>query len=71
MIYYRVAIQTHQSSTWQWRSTILTSLEAVFGFLRIYGHIPRERIRVFYSSSAQAMDEMLARENQGLASNSL
>jgi hypothetical protein len=71
MIYYRVALKGDQSTTWRWISTVLTSLEALFGFLRLYNMIPRDRIRVFFSSSVESMDLMLARENKGLASNSI
>ena len=68
MIYYRIASQTAQSATWQWKSTVLTSIEAVFGLLKMYRCIPKEHIRVFLSSSTEEMDEMLTRENQGLLS---
>jgi hypothetical protein len=68
MIYYRIASQTAQSATWQWRSTVLTSIEAVLGLLKMYRCIPKEHIRVFLSSSTEEMDEMLKRENQGLLS---
>ena len=71
MIYYRVALKGDQSHTWRWISTVLTSLEALFGFLRLYNMVPRDRIRVFFSSSGESMDLMLARENTGLASNSI
>ncbi len=71
MIYYRVALKGDQANTWRWISTVLTSLEALFGFLRLYNMIPRDRIRVFFSSSVESMDLMLARENKGLASNSI
>ena len=30
--------------------------------------MPKERVRVFMASSAEAMDEMLNRQNQGLVS---
>ncbi len=70
-MYYRVALTGDQSNTWRWISTMLTSLEALFGFLRLYNMIPRDRIRVFFSSSVESMDLMLARENKGLASNSI
>lgn len=50
VIYYRVALYSSQSATWQWKSTALTSLDALFGFLRLYHMVPRDRIRVFYSS---------------------
>ena len=65
MIYYRVALQGSQSPTWRWKSTVLTSLEAVLGLLKIYRSIPKERIRVFLFSSVEEMDEMLERANEG------
>ncbi len=70
-MYYRIALQADQSSAWQWKSTVLTSIEAVLGFLKIYRCIPKERVRVFLSSSVENMEEMLRRENQGLISTSV
>jgi hypothetical protein len=69
-MYYRVAIQVNQQPTWQWRSTALTSLEALFGFLRLYRVIPQDRLRVFSSTSREDLNEQLVRENQGLLTNS-
>ena len=71
MTYYRVAVQVDQSPTWRWKSSLLTSLDALFGFIKLYHMVPKERLRVFFSSSVEYLDEMLARENQGMASNSL
>ena len=71
MTYYRVAVQRDQSPTWRWTSTVLTSLDGVFGFIRLYHMVPRDYLRVFFSSSVDSLNEMLARENQGLPSNSL
>jgi hypothetical protein len=71
MIYYRVALHADQSNPWRWKSTALTSLDALFGFLKLYSIIPRDSIRVFYSSSVECLDVMLERENKGLASNSI
>jgi len=71
MTYYRMALQERQSSTWIWKSTVLTSLDAVLQLLRIYSAIPQERVRVFTASSKEDMDEMLGRENTGLASGSV
>ncbi|HEX6552299.1 MAG TPA: hypothetical protein VF026_06025 [Ktedonobacteraceae bacterium] len=68
MIYYRVALQGNQSVTWQWKSSPLTSLQGVLGMLKLYHCMPKERIRVFLSSSTEQMDEMLNRANQGLPS---
>jgi len=71
MTYYRVALQRDQSPTWRWESTVLTSLDGVFGFLKLNHSVPREHLRVFFSFSVECLDEMLAHENQGLASNSI
>ena len=73
MIYYRVALQVNDSSSWKWQSTILATLETLFRFLRRYGvlGLPNERIRVFFASSPQVLDEMLTRENEGAVSNSM
>lgn len=70
MIYYRIAVQEHETSKWIWKSTILTSLVAVLHLLRIYNPIPSERIRVFSSTCSDELAEMLARENDGLVSGS-
>lgn len=71
MIYYRVALQIDQSPTWKWKSTVLTSLNTVFGFIKTYHCVSRDCIRVFLSSSPEIMDELLIRENEGLVSNSV
>jgi len=70
-MYYRIALQADQSSAWRWKSAVLTSIEAVLGFLKIYRCIPKEHVRVFLSSSVENMEEMLRRENQGLISTSV
>jgi hypothetical protein len=36
MIYYRVAFRGGRCPNWQWKSTMLTSLNNVFTFLRVY-----------------------------------
>jgi hypothetical protein len=73
MIYYRVALQVNGSAPWKRQSTILVTLETLFRFLSRYRHLglPNDRIRVFFASSRQAFDELLVRENQGAASNSM
>ena len=73
MIYYRVALKIDETSaTWKWKSTVLTSLDALFGYLKTFQAVPKDRMRVFLSSSAQqGWDEMLTRQNNGLLSNSL
>ena len=71
MIYYRVALQGNQSATWRWKSSPLTSLDGVLGWLQLYRCMPREHIRVFLSSSPEQMEEMLSRANQGLFSTAI
>lgn len=73
MIYYRVALQVNDSTPWKWQSTILSTLETLFRFLRRYRNLglPNDRIRVFFASSTHAFDELLIRENKGAASNSM
>src|SRR5262252_6404472 len=68
MMYYRVALQESQATTWQWKSTVLTSLHAVLGLLNIFRCVPKEHIRVFLSTTPEQMDEMLSQANQGLLS---
>ena len=75
-MYYRVAwyqspIQVHPLPSWQWKSTVLGSLQTVFQFLRLYSALPQDRLRVFSSSSCEDLDEQLAQENQGLGSPSV
>jgi hypothetical protein len=71
MIYYRVALRGSQSATWRWKSSPLTSLNGVLGWLHLYHCVPRERIRVFLSSSPEQMEAMLRWENQGLLSTAI
>ena len=70
-MYYRVAIQVDASPAWQWKSTTLSSLNALFQLLRRYRNLPQDHLRVFSSPSREEMDEQLARENSGLASHSV
>ncbi len=71
MIYYRIALQGGQSTTWRWKSSPLTSLDGVLGLLNIYRSLPREHIRVFLSTSPEQMEAMLSRANQGLLSTAI
>ncbi len=70
-MYYRVAIQLDHLPAWQWKSTVLSELSAVFQWLRLYRALPQDRLRVFSSSSREEMDEQIGRENQGLSSTSV
>ena len=71
IMYYRIAIQTVNSSYLKWKSSPLTSLETLFRFLRFYKAIPKDHWRVFTASSSKQLDSMLAQENEGLATNSV
>jgi len=75
-MYYRVAwyqsaIQVHPLPTWQWKSTVLSSLQTLLQFLRLYSALPQDRLRVFSSSSCEDLDEQLMQENKGLGSHSV
>ena len=50
---------------------MLASLDALFGFLKLYSMVPSDHIRIFFSSSVEYLHLMLDRENTGLASNSI
>ena len=69
-MYYRVAIQLKPSSTWQWKSTVLSSLGVLFQWLRLYPAL-QEHLYVFSFSSREGMDELLLRESKGLESNAV
>jgi hypothetical protein len=70
-MYYRVAIQVEAHPPWKWQSTALSSLNILLQWLQVYRAFPPERLRIFSSSSREALHEQLERENQGLASTSL
>ncbi len=65
MTYYRIAIQTSQSPSWHWLTTPLTSLQAVFHFLQRYHPSSQANWRIFSGPSAEALEEMLAAEQEG------
>ena len=72
MIYYRLALQERHTTLWTWKSTGLTSLDAVLQLLRSMARlIPPDRIRMYTSSAREDLHEMLSRENNGLASGSV
>ena len=56
-MYYRVATQVEQVPHWQWRSTILSELSALFQWLRLYRAVPQDHLRVFSSCSREEMNE--------------
>ena len=67
-MYYRLAIQRERDqldrpSTWQWKSTALSSLQSLFQVLRLYSALPQEHLRVFSSPSREGLEEQLRQEN--------
>ena len=70
-MYYRVAIQGDSPPLWQWKSTILSELSALFQFLRRYCVLGYHRLWVFSSLSPEEINEQLVRMNQGLESTSV
>ena len=70
-MYYRVAIQMDPSPLWQWKSTALSSLDALFQLLRLYRTLPQDRLRIYSSSSREGLNGQLERENKGLRSASV
>src|SRR5260221_14440868 len=70
-MYYRVAIQVDAAPAWQWKSTVPSSLDTLFHFLRLFGALPHDQLRVFSSPSREGLAEQLEQENQGLASTSV
>ena len=75
-MYYRVAIQRRgdqldRPPSWQWKSTVLSSLQTLFQFLRLYDALPQDQLLVFFSSSGEGLVEQLAQENRGRESDSV
>jgi hypothetical protein len=71
-MYYRIAIQRGRDlldrpSTWQWKSTVLSSLQSLFQVLRLYGALPQEHLRVFSSPSREAWRSNLCKRTAELA----
>lgn len=71
MSYYRMAMQNRQTGKWIWKTTALTSLQAVLQLLRNSAALPQDRVRVFTASSKEGLNEMLSRENQDQESGSV
>jgi hypothetical protein len=75
-MYYRVAIQRRgdqfdRPASWQWKSTVLSSLQTLFQFLRLYRALAQDQLRVFTSCSREGLQEQLVQENKGLLSPSV
>jgi len=71
MTYYRLAVQDRQSTQWIWKTTAVTSLQAVLHLLRSYRMLPQDGIRVFTASAKEELSDMLRRQNNYLASGSV
>ena len=70
-MYYRVATQADGAAAWQWKSSVLSSLDTLFQFLRLFRTLPHDQLRVFSSSSREGLAEQIEQENNGLASTSV
>lgn len=69
---YRVAIQTQTvPPSWQWKSTPLSSLDAVLRFLRLHRALPQDRLRVFSSASREDLDEQFRVEQSAMGMHSV
>jgi len=69
---YRVAIQTNTvPPSWQWKSTPLSSLDAVLRFLQLYRALPQDRLRVFSSASREGLNEQYKREQGAMGMHSV
>lgn len=71
MIYYRIAIQEQLTTVWEWQSTFVKSLEALFQLGQQFECIPAEQVRIFAASALEYLDMLLPRMNLGLPTNSL
>jgi hypothetical protein len=71
MTYYRLALQHPDTSIWAWKSTVLTSLDAVFHLLRVFRTLAPERVRVFSACCKEELNRMLDLENNGVATGSV
>jgi hypothetical protein len=70
-MFYRIAMQAGASPSWQWKSTPLSSLDAVLGFLRLHRALPQDRLRVFSSASREGLDEQFKRERGAMGFHSV
>lgn len=70
-MYYRIAGRLRHSPTWRWRTTKLTALPAVWTHLQRYRWPEHTELRVFFASSVECLEEMLARANEGKESASV
>lgn len=64
MLYYRVAFKSNLTDIWQWKSTKLTSTEALFRLLRSYRAVSQDRFHVFTAATSDELDEQLDELNK-------
>lgn len=69
MIYYRIAARVQPCDPWQWRSTILTSLDSVMSFLRLHDRMVQQRMQISFASQPAILNIMLDRFNDRLPAN--
>ena len=50
---------------------MLSTPGTLFDFLNMYDRVPKNRLRVFFATSLEFINEMLVQENSGLLSNSI
>ncbi|HEX6480099.1 MAG TPA: hypothetical protein VF043_14750 [Ktedonobacteraceae bacterium] len=70
-MYYRVAIQVDAPPSWRWKSSVLSSLHALFQWFRLFRALPQDHLRVFSSSSREGLAEQFEQESKGLESHSV
>ena len=70
-MYYRVAIQEDAPPSWRWKSSVLSSLNSLFQWFRLFRALPQDHLRVFSSSSREGLAEQFEQESKGLASHSV
>src|SRR5262249_47931203 len=71
-MYYRVAVQVKAVPPWQWKSSVLGSLNLLLQWLRYFQVIPADRLRIFSSALADALNTQLVPvEDQTLWSTSV
>ena len=56
MTYYRLAISHRHTTYWTWKTTAVTSLQAVLQLLSISRLLPQDSIRVFTAASEAAVN---------------
>ncbi|HET8853616.1 MAG TPA: hypothetical protein VFN02_13925 [Ktedonobacteraceae bacterium] len=69
-MYYRVAIQEDTPPSWRWKSSVLSSLNSLFQWFRLFRALP-DHLRIFSSSSREGLAEQFEQESKGLASHSV